>query len=89
VQDPLIRQKNSGMHRRASCYPHNQHIARLAGLQGHLLKPYGLCLIKEDAFACLGAFWPFVVGQLNALQLEPVPHNREAIGLAVFPLAAN
>jgi len=77
------------VHRRPCCDSHDQHIARLAGLHRDLLKPDALSFCKKDAFTGLRAFWPLVIRQLNALKLEPIAHERKAIGLAVLPLTAN
>ena len=89
MQYPLVGQKNSGVHWRARCDLHDQHITRLASLHRDLLKADALSFCKEDAFAGLRALWPLVIRQLNALQLEPIADQREAIGLPVFPLAAD
>ena len=89
MQYALVGQQNSRVHRRARGDSHDQHIARLSGLHRDLLKADALGLCEEDAFARLRAFWPLVVRQLNALQLEPIAHERKAIGLAVLPLTAD
>ena len=82
-------QQHSGVHRRTCADSHNQYIARQPRSHGHLLEANAFCLVQKDAFAGVGALWPLVVGQVDALQLEPITHQRETVSFAVLPLTTD
>jgi len=82
-------QQDSGVHRRACADSHDQYITRQPRLHGHLLKANPFRLIQEDAFAGISALWPLVIRQVDALQLEPITHQRETVSFAVLPFATD